>query len=104
MRYVQSANDRTNEFWNPDTKLFDYDYYLKQHIDKEVPDICLINFDINETNRYTDPAQSTSQSDNIQYIINQIKAKDSKCKFVLGLTTGQIRVQIERISLTKFPT
>ena len=86
LRYVAKANNRKNEFYNPDTKMFDYDYYLKQHTDQAVPDICLINFGINPTNRYTDPAQTTTQSQNIQFIISQIRAKNRDCKFIVGLT------------------
>lgn len=86
LRYVAEAGNYKNEFYNPKIKMFDYDYYLKQHPDQEVPDVCLINFGINPTNRYTNPVQTTSQNENIQYIINQIKAKNSKCVFVVGLT------------------
>src|SRR5699024_5779526 len=77
---------RKNEFYNPTTKVFDYNYYLNQHSDQSAPDICLINFGISPTNRYTDPARTNSQSQNIQYIIDQIKTAKSDCKFVVGLT------------------
>src|SRR5699024_7618405 len=86
LRYVAEANNRKNEFYNPTTKVFDYNYYLNQHSDQSAPDICLINFGINPTNRYTDPARTNSQSQNIQYIIDQIKTAKSDCKFVVGLT------------------
>lgn len=86
LRYVSEANDRKNEFYNPDTKVFDYDYYLAQHPEQHVPDICLINFGINPTNRYVDSGQTTTQSQNIQFIISQIRAKNRDCKFIVGLT------------------
>ena len=86
LRYMAEANNRKNEFYNPTTQVFDYNYYLSQHSGQSAPDICLINFGINPTNRYTDPAKTTSSSQNIQYIIDQIKTAKSDCKFVIGLT------------------
>lgn len=93
LRYVQNANNRDNEFWNPDTKLFDYDWYLKQHPEQKVPDICLINFGINATNRYvTDSSElKSTQTENIQFIIDQIKDKNPNYKFIIGLTHSAAR-------------
>jgi lysophospholipase L1-like esterase len=89
LRYAQSANNLTNSFYNPTSQQFDYDYYLQNHTDQSAPDLVLINFGINTTNRYTE--KTTSQTENINFIINQIKSKNPNCIFVIGLTHSESR-------------
>ncbi|QOG30903.1 SGNH/GDSL hydrolase family protein [Enterococcus casseliflavus] len=88
LRYAQTANTYINPFYNPATSQFDYDYYLTQ-TGQSVPDIVFINFGINDVNRYTD--KTTSMTDTYEFIINQIKAKNANCKFVIGLTHSYAR-------------
>ena len=93
LRYVESALGKTNSFYNPDTKLFDYEYYLSKHPEQELPDIVQINFGINDTNRFVEDetGKTQTQTQHIQFIIDQIKAKAPKTKFIIGLTHSAAR-------------
>lgn len=93
LRYVESALGKTNSFYNPNTKMFDYDYYLKHHPEQELPDIVQINFGINDTNRFVEDenGKAQTQTQHIQFIIDQIKAKAPKAKFIVGLTHSAAR-------------
>lgn len=93
LRYVESALGKTNSFYNPDTKLFDYEYYLSKHPEQELPDIVQINFGINDTNRFVEDetGKTQTQTQHIQFIIDQIKAKAPKAKFIIGLTHSAAR-------------
>ena len=93
LRYVESALGKTNSFYNPDTKLFDYAYYLSKHPEQELPDIVQINFGINDTNRFVgdETGKTQTQTQHIQFIIDQIKAKAPKAKFIIGLTHSAAR-------------
>ena len=93
LHYVQSALGKDNAFYNPETKIFDYDYYLKQHQEQELPDIVQINFGINDTNRFVndETGKEQTQTQHIQFIIDQIKAKAPKAKFIIGLTHSAAR-------------
>ena len=93
LRYVESALGKTNSFYNPDTKLFDYAYYLSKHPEQELPDIVQINFGINDTNRFVEDetGKTQTQTQHIQFIIDQIKAKAPKTKFIIGLTHSAAR-------------
>ena len=88
LRYAQTANTYTNPFYNAATSQFDYEYYLTK-TGQSVPDIVFINFGINDVNRFTD--KTTSMTDTYDFIINQIKAKNANCKFVIGLTHSYAR-------------
>lgn len=93
LHYVQSALGKDNAFYNPETKIFDYDYYLKQHPEQALPDIVQINFGINDTNRFVEDAngKNMTQTQHIQFIIDQIKAKSPETKFIIGLTHSAAR-------------
>lgn len=88
LRYAQTANGFNNPFYNPATSQFDYAYYISQ-TSQAIPDVVFINFGINDVNRYTD--KSTSMTDTYDFIINQIKAKNANCKFIIGLTHSYSR-------------
>lgn len=93
LRYVESALGKTNSFYNPATKLFDYEYYLSKHPEQELPDIVQINFGINDTNRFVEDetGKTQTQTQHIQFIIDQIKARAPKAKFIIGLTHSAAR-------------
>lgn len=86
LRYVAEANGATNSFFNPSTGTFDLDYYFANHTDVAVPDIVLLNFGINDTNRYTTNGTTETQMDHYEFFIKQFKAKNPNVIFIVGLS------------------
>lgn len=86
LRYVAEANGATNSFFNPSTGTFDLDYYFAKHPDVVVPDMVLLNFGINDTNRYTTNGTTETQMDHYEFFIKQFKAKNPNVIFIVGLS------------------
>lgn len=86
LRYVAEANGATNSFFNPSTGTFDLDYYFAKNPDVVVPDMVLLNFGINDTNRYTTNGTTETQMDHYEFFIKQFKAKNPNVIFIVGLS------------------
>lgn len=86
LRYVAEANGATNSFFNPSTGTFDLNYYFAKNPDVAVPDIVLLNFGINDTNRYTTNGTTETQMDHYEFFIKQFKAKNPNVIFIVGLS------------------
>lgn len=86
LRYISEANNATNSFWNPDTQGFDLDYYFSQHSDVPIPDVILLNFGINEVNRFVTDGRSGTQSEHYNFFINEFKKKNPNLISIVGLS------------------
>ncbi|WP_418953885.1 SGNH/GDSL hydrolase family protein [Streptococcus sp.] len=82
--HAQTANNMTNNFWNPGNQRFDLDYYFTQNPTIPVPDIVSIAFGINDVNRYV--TSSKTMIEHYENIIAQFKAKNPNIKILIGLT------------------
>ncbi len=80
---VQEKLDRFNSFWNPNTKKFDFDYYLKQNNIAE-PDIVFINFGLNDAIQFRNVQNTMNDYD---YLIKNIKKRVPDVKIAIGLTS-----------------
>ena len=86
LRYTENANNATNSFWNPDTREFDLDYYFSQHSDVPIPDVILLNFGINEVNRYVTDGRSGTQSEHYDFFIREFRKKNPNLISIIGLS------------------
>lgn len=86
LRYMSEVNGDTNAFVNPATNEFDFNYYTTNHSSQPLPDIVLINFGINDVNRYVTNGRGGTQTEHFNFFINQIKAKAPNCIFIIALT------------------
>lgn len=78
---VQSFNDYTNAFYNPETKTFDFSYYMSTNKFESVDDV-FITLGIN------DMAQNIGLDNIIRYynkMINSIRAYNPKIRIFIGL-------------------
>ena len=82
--HAQTANNKTNNFWNPANQHFDLDYYFTQNPTIPVPDIVSISYGINDVNRYV--TSSKTMVEHYENIIAQFKAKNPSIKILIGLT------------------
>lgn len=82
--HAQTANNMTNNFWNPNNQHFDLDYYFTQNPTIPVPDIVSIAFGINDFNRYV--TSSKTMIEHYENVIAQFKAKNPNIKILIGLT------------------
>ena len=85
----QSYNGITNSFYNPETKQFDFEYYLRTN-NIQAPDVVLLHFGINDANQGLSPEQTIA---NLYTMINQIKAANPNVKFSIGLTSNLCRIE-----------
>lgn len=85
----QSYNGITNSFYNPETKQFDFEYYLRTN-NIQAPDVVLLHFGINDANQGLSPEQTIA---NLHTMINQIKAANPNVKFSIGLTSNLCRIE-----------
>lgn len=85
----QTYNSISNSFYNPDTKQFDFQYYLQTN-NIQTPDVVLLHFGINDANQGISPEQTIA---NLYKIINQIKAANPNVKFSIGLTSNLCRIE-----------
>lgn len=86
LRYIGEANNATNSFWNPETQEFDLDYYFSQHSDVPIPDVILLNFGINEVNRFVTDGRSGTQSEHYNFFINEFRKKNPGLISIIGLS------------------
>lgn len=85
LHYVQSANGSDNSFYNPAKSEFDWAWYLTQN-NITPPDIVVINFGLNDVNRYVTNGTTLSQTEHYNFFIQQIRAVKADTKIVIGLT------------------
>ncbi|ADG41488.1 prophage protein [Leuconostoc kimchii IMSNU 11154] len=87
LHYVDKTDDtgNTNSFYNPEKKEFDWAWYLTQN-NMAAPDIVVINFGLNDPNRYVTNGTSLSQTDHYNFFISQIRAVKPDTVIVIGLT------------------
>ncbi|SPS12095.1 hypothetical protein AMHIJAGA_02045 [Lactococcus lactis] len=86
LRYIGKANNATNSFWNPEIREFDLDYYFSQHSDVPIPDVILLNFGINEVNRYVTDGRSGTQSEHYDFFIREFRKKNPNLISIIGLS------------------
>lgn len=85
LHYVQTANGMTNSFYNPDKQSFDWKWYLEKN-SMASPDIVVINFGLNDVNRYVTNGTTLSQTEHYNFFISQIRAVKPDTIIVIGLT------------------
>lgn len=85
----QTYNSISNSFYNPDTKQFDFQYYLQTN-NIQTPDVVLLHFGINDANQGLSSEKTIA---NLYTIINQIKAANPNVKFSIGLTSNLCRIE-----------
>ena len=90
LRYVESALDRTNAFFDASKGEFDFQYYLDS-TGVAMPDIVAINFGINEPNREVPGGLGADQVANYEFFINNIRAVNPNVKIIIGLTHSSSR-------------
>ena len=91
LRYIGEANNATNSFWNPDTQGFDLDYYFSQHSDVPVPDVILLNFGINDVNRFVTDGRSGTQSEHYNFFISEFRKRNPNLVSIIGLSHSYSR-------------
>ena len=85
LHYVQSANDIVNSFYNPAKSEFDWAWYLTEN-NITPPDVVVINFGLNDVNRYVDNGTTLSQTEHYNFFIEQIRSVKADTAIIIGLT------------------
>jgi lysophospholipase L1-like esterase len=78
--YTQSFNGRDNAFYNPSSGRFDFSYYVAQT--GNIPDTIIIMLGTNDSWR---SYPGKTPSDNLQFMIDSIKAYSSNIKIAVAL-------------------
>lgn len=86
--------EETNPFYNPDSKNFDYKYYMNNNFSNKTANVFVIALGINDITRYATDDTINDSMDLIRKVIDSVHAYDPSVRILIRLINPQAQAMV----------